>query len=255
MASDNNGNKKHKCSCGRAFRHAISLKRHQKVAGCDPIVVELTPEPVVEPASEAVEQEYARAEITAIQVAAWQRERGFVEPEAPKQPLIDWELVRRTSEDFVDFLHESKKSTVNFCSNLVYLGARLSIFGMVLMAMGWVVLSGRLLATPASAENTHHATLAAQTVVENFLQTAQLRQYGRACSFLTSNAQKSVSPSQLEKMIGGLPLDQAPQQWSSQLESDGRARVTVHRAGANEVYTLVQENHGWSLCSVEVSRS
>ena len=61
-----NGNaKKHKCSCGRAFRHAISLKRHQKVAGC-----EAAPEVEAEVAAPAeaapVEEEaVARAEITA----------------------------------------------------------------------------------------------------------------------------------------------------------------------------------------------
>lgn len=253
MASDKNGNKKHKCSCGRAFRHAISLKRHQKVAGCDPVVEEVQ-ELVVEAVAEVAELEVARAEITAIQVAAWQRERGFIAPEPPKQPLVDWDAVRRTSEDFIDFLHESKNGAVGFFSNVVYLGARLGLFGMVIMAMGWVVLSGRLMATPAAAANTQHATLAAQTVVENFLQTAQLKQYGRARSFLTTSAQQSVTASQLEQMMAGLPLNQTPEHWNAELETAGRAKVTVHRAGVDEVYTLVQENHGWSLCSVSVSR-
>lgn len=254
MASDNNGNKKHKCSCGRAFRHAISLKRHQKVAGCDP-AEEAAPE-VAEVAVEASQDEVLKAEITAQQVAAWQRQRGFVAPVAPKKPLIDWEAVQDLGEQFVDFLHESKTNAASALSNLLHVGARLSLFGMVVGLVGWALLSGNLLASPAAAQNIQHPELAAQTVVENFLQTTELKQYERARTFLASSTRPSVSAAQLEAMFAGLNLSQTPQSWDAELDNDGRsAKVTVHRGSSNEVYTLVQDTNGWGLCSVSISRS
>lgn len=56
--------KKHECSCGRSFRHAISLKRHQNVTGCAPSEESPTVKP--EPKAKKIEVEIEAAEPTTV---------------------------------------------------------------------------------------------------------------------------------------------------------------------------------------------
>ena len=143
---------------------------------------------------------------------------------------------------------------------MVQLGARFTIFGGFVAALGWVILFGiskDLSAAPTSAvDRAEAAQMAARSTVNSFLQTAQLNQFDRARDFLAAKTRKTVSATDLKSMFANLPLNQAPVSVSSALEQEGRvAKVTVVRNGAAEVYTLVQEAQGWGLASVAVRRS
>jgi flagella basal body P-ring formation protein FlgA len=143
---------------------------------------------------------------------------------------------------------------------MVQLGARFTIFGSFVAALGWVILFGiskDLSAAPTSAvDRATAAEMAARSTVNSFLQTAQLNQFDRARDFLAAKTRKTVSATDLKSMFANLPLNQAPASVTSALEQEGRvAKVIVVRNGAAEVYTLVQEAQGWGLASVAVRRS
>lgn len=109
--------RKHECSCGRSFRHAISLKRHQNVTGCAPSVdgesaaepkapkievefpvpvekevpalapepVKVKPVPVASPTTAPVREvaDDRTVVITPELVAAWQAQTGFQRRSVP----------------------------------------------------------------------------------------------------------------------------------------------------------------------------
>lgn len=295
----------HKCSCGRTFRHGISLKRHQKVSGCAPseaaaeavlpVVAALaaaeTPEsapskpalptakksvttgiaPILAPAPvsstpDDFGDESGTVVITAQQIARWQAEKNGspvadVE-EAPAAPLlnIDWDGVKGTCAEFVSFAGEQFSGMGRVAGSLLSLGARFTVFSGFVALLGYIILFGisqDLSAAPVtSVDRTEAAEMAARSTVNSFLQTAQLDQFDRARGFLTSKTRETVSAGDLRAMFSSLPLNETPVAVSSELQQDGRvARVTLVREGKAEVYTLVQEQQGWSLASVSIRRA
>ena len=261
----------HKCSCGRTFRHGISLKRHQKVSGCAELEVSAevaAPAPTVKaPAVRAIDKDdednSGSVVITAAQIARWQEQknpRAAAPVVATPAFSIDWAGVKGTCLEFVSFTGEQFGIVGRFCASMVQLGARFTLFGAFVLGLGWLCLFGiskGLSAAPAGAVNhVEAAEMAARSTVNSFLQTAQLNQYDRARNFLSNKTRETVSSNDLEKMFTSLPINVAPQDVRSTLEQDGRvAKVTVVRAGNAEVYTLVQEQQGWGLASVSVRRS
>jgi hypothetical protein len=260
----------HKCSCGRTFRHGISLKRHQKVSGCPEMegsveIVTASLAPIAAPPIvEATDDESGPVVITAQQIARWQEQKNF-HPGAPlaapaPRASIDWEALRATGLEFVSFAAEQVSSAGRFGASMAQLAARFTLFGGFVVALGWLLLFGvseTLSAAPASAvDRADAAELAARSTVNSFLQTAQLDQYDRARDFLAAKTRDSVSAAELRAMFSNLPIAQAPESISSDLEQNGRvARVTVVRGGSAEVYTLVQEAQGWGLASVAIRRA
>jgi hypothetical protein len=262
----------HKCSCGRTFRHGISLKRHQKVSGCavtdEPIEVAapapiVAPEPVA-PAAETFSDESGSVVITAQQIARWQEQKNArpapaIAP-APPSISIDWTGVRATCVEFVNFTGEQFCALSRVVGWVAALGARFTLFSAFVAALGWVILVGiseDISAAPTTAlDRAQAAEMAARSTVTSFLQTAQLNQFERARDFLASKTRETVSANDLRSMFSKLPLNETPQTVTSTLEQQGRvAKITVVRGGAAEVYTLVQEAQGWGLASVAVRRS
>lgn len=287
----------HRCSCGRTFRHGISLKRHQKVSGCAPAeaaaglgaVADLPAKekpdppaaagsvrrggiaPIVAPtplsaADDSREDESGSVTVTAAQIARWQAEKNGCfesvagEEETASVRSVDWDRVRASCADFVDFAGDQFLGMGRAAGWLLGLGARFTLFSGFVAVLGYVILFGisqDLSAAPVtSLDRSESAEMAARSTVNSFLQTARLAQFERARDFLTSKARESVSATDLRAMLHQLPLDSAPLSVSSQLEQDGRvARVVVTRDGRAEVYTLVQEAQGWGLASVSLRRA
>lgn len=263
----------HKCSCGRTFRHGISLKRHQKVSGCAelevsvekaaPVAAAIAPISAPEPV-DAFNDESGSVVITAQQIARWQQQKNF-QPSATPAPAtpaitIDWAGVRGTCAEFAAFTGEQLSNFGRFLGWAAGLGVRFTIFTGFVISLGYVILFGisrDLSAAPTTAvDRAQAAEMSARSTVNSFLQTAQLNQFDRARDFLAGKTRETVSSDDLKAMFATLPLRQAPESVSSALEQDGRvAKVTVVRNGAAEVYTLVQEAHGWGLASVSVRRS
>ncbi len=298
----------HKCSCGRTFRHGISLKRHQKVSGCAPAEAAEVALPVVaalaaadessteKPAAPSIPaatpargrsasglapisapapvaaapdpfgDESGSVVVTAAQIARWQAEKNgcpspLVEETAAAPALsIDWDGVKATCAEFVDFAGDQFCSMGRIAGWLVGVGARFTLFSSFVAVLGYVILFGisqDLSAAPVtSVDRSEAAEMAARSTVNSFLQTAQLDQFDRARGFLTSKTRETVSAGDLRSMFHSLPLNSTPVSVSSVLEQDGRvARVTLVRGGKAEVYTLVQEAQGWGLASVAVRRA
>lgn len=270
----------HKCSCGRTFRHGISLKRHQKVSGCEgaetavasetaptasPVEL-VAPEPVPVPAL-ALKASFEKPEptvITAQQIALWQEQKnGDSSSEGTLTGTalsIDWDGVKQTCQEFVTFSSQQFTLMGKALGWALQLGARCVVFTGFLITLGYLVLFGisqDISASPAgSLDRAKAAEMAASSTVNSFLQTAQLQQFERAKTFLAQETRKTVSTQELQAMLARLPLQQAPESVSSALEQEGRvAKVTVVRAGSAEVYTLVQEAQGWGLASVALRRA
>ena len=283
--------KKHKCSCGRTFRHAISLKRHQNVTGCGPAEDNESPaaaepvaaataeeKPATNPAKPAVRRratasktEPAPAQddrtivITPELVAAWQEQTGFqhrpravvdsIAPQ-PAAPKVDWVALAQTGKEFANFCGEVKNGAVLTAKNTLLFLSRAVLFCSVVLCTGWLLVSSVSASSAHSTDRVGHAELAAQSVVQNFLQNAKLNHYNRARRLLAPGARESVTPQQLQMMFNSLPLDVAPTAWSTKLSKDGKAAtVVVRRDGMNEVYTLVHGETGWGLASVAVANS
>lgn len=269
----------HKCSCGRTFRHGISLKRHQKVSGCaesETAVQAIAPAaapapapalaPIVAPEPVAPAGDFGDESgpvvITAAQIARWQEQKNALPAAAPAAPAlsIDWAGVRGTCVEFAHFTGEQFCNLGRVVGWVASLGARFTIFSAFVAALGWVILFGiskDLSATPGTGvDGAQAAEMAARSTVNSFLQTAQLNQFERARDLLASQTRQTVSANDLRALMATLPLDQAPETVTSALEHDGRvAKVTVVRNGAAEVYTLVQDAQGWGLASVSLRRS
>lgn len=262
----------HRCSCGRTFRHGISLKRHQKVSGCAELEVSLevaaptktvsTAKPVVENTQEEIFQS-ATVVVTAQQIAAWQKEKMLqtvpVEVAQPA-PSIDWNALKETTLDFAEFAVDQFHAFSRAAGSLLGLGARFTLFGGFLIALGWTLLFGistGLSAAPSNGlDQQESARLSAESTVSSFLQTSRLGQFERARGYLSSQTRGTVSASDLRQMFSKLPIRETPSSISAELEqADQVAKVSVHRSGQVEVYTLVRETQGWGLASVAVRRS
>ena len=265
----------HRCSCGRTFRHGISLKRHQKVSGCaeaevSAVEVKAPSSPVVQTKAPAPllswEDETAPVTmvVTAQQIALWQKEKLVPEtvssPQETGSVQIDWSALQATGLEFVDFAGEQFSRLGRLLGSVAGVGARFTLFGGFLVALGWVLLFGLsqdLSAAPSnSVDQREAARLSAQSTISSFLQTSRMGQYDRARAYLSEKTRGTVSASDLQQMFSKLPITESPSGISAELEqSDQVAKVTVQRAGQAEVYTLVRESHGWGLASVSVVRS
>lgn len=272
------GTKKHKCSCGRTFRHAISLKRHQNVTGCAPAeeAAAEAPEKVKAPATgkkktakrstvaAAPAQEDDRTiVITPELVAAWQEQTGFnrrpvvdsIAPPPPKKQ-IDWVAVGNTTREFASFCGEVQQQAFKGAKSLLSLFARAALFCSVVLLSGWFLVTTVSASVTVDADEVAHRRIAARTLVEDFLQNAKLNHYQRARKLLAPGARESVTSQQLQVMLNSLPLHEQPSAWETQLASDGgSAKVVLHREGLQEVYTLVYGEYGWGLASVSVTNS
>ena len=267
--------KKHKCSCGRSFRHAISLKRHQNVTGCssEPEAKEAAPvlksKPAKAPAPKPAPVPAAPAEddrtivITPELVAAWQQQTGFqrrgsfvdnLPDKQPAAPKVDWVAVAHTSKAFLKFCGEVQSGAFRLLQNALVVAGRSAIFVSVVLLTGWLMITGVSASDTSSIDEVGRSQLAAQTLVQDFLQNARLNQYRRAHDLLAPGARESVTPDQLKMMFNSLPLNQSPSAWKTDISEDlGTARVVVTRAGVQEVYTVVLNNGGWGLASVSIA--
>lgn len=261
--------KKHKCSCGRSFRHAISLKRHQNVTGCqsgaDESEAGQAPDTTAAPAkpSAAPLQDDRTIVITPELVAAWQQQTGFQSrrgnvidslPESkPAAPKVDWVAVAQTSKAFLSFCGEVQSGAFKAIQNLAVVVGRSALFLCVVALTGWLMITGVQASDSSSVDEIGRSQLAAQTLVQDFLQTARLNQYSRAHNLLAPGAKASVTPDELKMMFNSLPLNETPHDWTTQIADDKKtARVIVSRAGVHEVYTVVLSNDGWGLASVSI---
>lgn len=263
---------KHQCSCGRTFRHEISLKRHQKVSGCVVAEVELEVASLAQELKVGDQQAVRLAAedmnacfrpITAHQIALWQEQKNIdladYEPEA-KQTIwqrIDWLQVQTVSLEFAAFSCQKFSSLAKFLGYTTQLVARCTLFGAFLIGLGWLCilgLSSGLSATPASAsERSALSELSARSTVTSFLQTAALGQYDRAYDYLADEVKSSISAQDIAKTIKSLSLSSAPQKISSKITSNGQlAKVTISRGDTSEIYTLAKEERGWGLTSVAI---
>jgi hypothetical protein len=278
--------KKHKCSCGRTFRHAISLKRHQNVTGCESAPEDASETEVPDANNEAQTAKVTRQTgtkatatrrpaapveddrtivITPELVAAWQEQTGFNRrpnrvvdtiPAKPQAPAIDWVGVANTGKEFYQFCGDVKRTAVAGTKSLLLVLSRAVLFCSVLTLAGWFLVTNVSASANSENDNTRRSQLAAQTVVQDFLQNAKLNQYQRARQLLAPGPRKSVSAEQLQLMFNSLPLNHTPTGWKTELSSDGRsAWVTVARDGVNEVYSLVHGDTGWGLASVSIANS
>lgn len=261
--------KKHECSCGRSFRHAISLKRHQNVTGCSAVaaatetaaVKEETPIVVAAP----VVEDDRTIVITPELVAAWQEQTGFhqrrgsvvdslPERQAPSAPKVDWKAVAETGREFGSFCEEVGRGAVRSAQSLLLVLGRGALFMGVVVLTGWLMITGVSASDSPSVDEVGRSQLAAQTLVQDFLQNARLGQYSRAQRLLAPGARDSVSTDQLRDMFVSLPLNVSPESWDTQISHDCRtAKVMVHRAGSTEVYTVVMSQAGWGLASVNIT--
>ena len=245
----------HECSCGRTFRHGISLKRHQKVAGCEALELEVASAKVVTPKAqpESTQDETRTQVITAAQIAEWQA-RTASPTAIEEEPSVRWEFVRETAEEFVDFVHEIVATAGRRLGFIAQVGMRFTLFGGFLVALGWVLLFGisqDLAAAPAHTATDDALQMQAQSTVKSFLQTLQLGQYDRAHTFLTAKARKKVSASDLESLAQMLSLGRGSQESTASLSQAGLvAEVNIRNGASNHKFTLVQEPHGWSVASV-----
>lgn len=284
--------KKHKCSCGRSFRHAISLKRHQNVTGCAPADEAEAPEApeaaAPSPAAENTPKKSSKKSakkaakatkaakrppvqddrtivITPELVAAWQEQTGFnqrpsvvdsIAPPKPAAPKVDWVALAKTGQEFVSFCGDVKSGAMTTARTTLLFLSRAVLFCSVVLVTGWLLVTSVSASSAHSTDTVGRAELAAQSVVETFLQNAKLNQYNRARRLLAPGARESVSAQQLQMMFNSLPLKVAPTAWSTDLSDDGhKATVVVQRDGMNEVYTLVHSEAGWGLASVAVANS
>lgn len=257
-AVKNKDEKAHKCSCGRSFRHAISLKRHREVSGCED-----APEVEVEAEAEKPEMTKEVAEVAAYvpRVKPHPIPPRAISPTVvsappprpalpPREPLIDLAQVGEFLLETGARLVAAQESAVVFARGLSQVLARVMLSLAIVGLSGWMLISGAA-AEPSDgyyADKAHE--LSAVTAVEGFLQNAELNQYQRAHGYLTRHARSSVSVNQLASMMRGLPLTQSAERWDAELtDSDMVAVVTVQRAGAREVYTL-HNDRGWKIASV-----
>ena len=184
--------KKHKCSCGRSFRHAISLKRHQNVTGCtsesetkeDAPALQAKPAksaaaaPSPSPVPPAAEDDRTIV-ITPELVAAWQQQTGFqrrggcfVDNLPEKQPAaskIDWVAVAHTSKAFLKFCGEVQSGAFRIVQNAVVVAGRSAIFVSVVLLTGWLMITGVSASDTSSIDEVGRSQLAAQTLVQDFL--------------------------------------------------------------------------------------
>ena len=202
--------------------------------------------------------------VTAQQIAIWQKEKLLPEAVAPTAQegslRVDWTALKATGLDFVDFTVEQFSSLGRVVGSMAGLGARFTLFGGFLVALGWVLLFGLsqdLSAAPSNSVGQREAArLSAESTVSSFLQTSRMGQFDRARAYLSEKTQRTVSADDLQQMFSKLPITETPAGISAGLEqSDQVAKVTVQRSGQAEVYTLVREAHGWGLASVSVQRS
>ena len=197
--------------------------------------------------------------------AIWQKEKLLPEAVAPAAKedsgiSIDWAALKATGLDFVDFTVEQFSNLGRVIGSMAGVGARFTLFGGFLVALGWVLLFGLsqdLSAAPSNSVGQREAArLSAESTVSSFLQTSRMGQFDRARAYLSEKTQRTVSADDLQQMFSKLPITETPAGISAGLEqSDQVAKVTVQRSGQAEVYTLVREAHGWGLASVSVQRS
>lgn len=254
-AVKNNEEKSHKCSCGRSFRHAISLKRHQEVSGCEdgPVVeVEVEKPEVTREVAEVaayVPQVKPRPVEPVPTVVPALANRPKPVPLAPREPLIDLaalgEFLLETGVNLV----AAQRSIAVFAHGLGQVLIRVMLSLLIVGGSGWMLVSGAAAEPPVGYFSDKAHELSAVTAVEGFLQNAELNQYQRAHSYLTRHAQASVSVNQLASTMQGLPLSQSAKAWNAELTGERVAVVTVERAGGREVYTL-HNDRGWKIASV-----
>ena len=265
----------HRCSCGRTFRHGISLKRHQKVSGCAveesgvEVAAPIAPVRAAAKPQQAppVQEELfcsATVVVTAEQIALWQKEKMLdaspIEASKSSGSAINWTALKETALDFGEFTVDCFHSAGRGVGSLLSLGARFTLFAGFLVALGWVMLFGistGLSAAPSQGlDSQESARLSAESTIASFLQTSKLGQFERARGYLSTATRSTVSASDLRQMFSKLPIQETPSAISAELEqSDQVAKVTVLRGGRAEVYTLVRETQGWGLASVAVRRA
>ena len=268
----------HRCSCGRTFRHGISLKRHQKVSGCAQVELPAGKLPPASAKPAAADSAPARPAallapeesigsptviVTAEQIARWQKEKMLGPCESAQSeppPAIDWKALKETALDFAEFSVDCGHAGGRALGSMLVVAARFGLFGTFLVALGWVLLFGistDLMAAPSHGlTQTESARLAAESTVTSFLQTSRLGQIERARGYLSVQVRDTVSADELRQLLDALPLGVNPERVSAELEQSGQtAKVTVHRSGQAEVYTLVRESRGWGLASVALRRS
>lgn len=253
--------KSHKCSCGRSFRHAVSLRRHREVSGCGEHSEDLAADRVDTAAAKEIAEVAAFvpnnvANETVVSPTIL-RDTEELEEFAPtfSVPSIDWSRVADDTMFVLGRLYGAREYLTSSLRGVLSTSARVGLFLSVLFFSGWFVVSSAS-AQPVQpvAYQAEASQLAAESVIESFLENAELHQYHRAHDLLTPSARTTVTPNQLALMLSGLPLAQSPERWSSELTDDGQqARVTITRGGANEVYTLVNRRSGWGLASIAVS--
>lgn len=270
----------HQCSCGRTFRHGISLKRHQKVSGCAALTDDIKapvedtrpitptvsePKLIQEKVSITTHSSPAQpSPITAQQIALWQQEKNPVPLTEPSitswWDSIDHEAMR---EQFFNTLATCSHAASAFTQTLgsfISLGARFVLFGAFLCGLSWLCLFGistKLSAAPTTVQDSAKlAQMAASSTVHGFLQTVRLGQYERAHDYLAPAIQSSVSVDKLRSLTGNLCSHLAAQDVSTTIDSQGHfATVTIFRRSQTETYTLIDNQGSWALSEIAVSHS
>lgn len=265
--------KKHTCSCGRSFAHAISLKRHRFVSGCPETdeEEEVTAKVATEPEDEPVTGTIAVATLTPdnLSVGQIQALQNLANSRLHPTPSLSTRIERcidgglRFTAEFLTWLAEETSNLSRFAGKTLFpwLGAAArTVFSVATVAVLLTVFIGGI-ATGLSIRQAHAATKPAPTrvsdaaqAVTDFYRAVNGRAYSAAYQSLSNEWRRALSAREFE--MGYLPADKVECQLmgvtaladnTAQVEVELDVYSTNGRQRVIGYYLVVREGGRWVL--------
>ena len=258
--------KKHTCSCGRTFAHAISLKRHRFVSGCEEVAQEAAaeaPEPTPEPEPVTVAPPINTA-LTVQQIAALQELANSRLQPIPPKPSVATKLWNFTV-DFTVWLAQESRHLGIWAAPHLKAGTR-RLFSLVTWIAALTIFVGGvhtgLTMKQAWAEQNQpvaRASDAAQTITD-FYRAINGRAYDAAYKQLSTDWKRQLTVQRFrDGYVRAKQVDCHLLEIQELAENVTRVDVqlVVDDGSALQTitghYTLVLEHGSWKLDNSELS--